>query len=1704
MAVLLTLFSHLSLATTITAATIYPNTLSAEHNQTAIVNIKEFGRYIIQAKSEQGVAFGLNDKKYGKGIVKGVPNKVDGRYSGFLDVGQYQLFTKSSDANTNQVVFNIQRSQAINKSDVSLLKDVEIQTLQLKNAQHYDFAIEITKTQTVSIEAAGRNLEALQLFNNGQWLIEANIKKSTIYPVDGKPLERIQLTAKLQPGMYRLSAYGGQALKWAVEEDSNPLYLRKGVKSLALDSTHNLTISPFGEDIYYMQAGNDSLNVNLAIKSKFNIGLSSINSDLNVFASRFNNSKIIKEMKIPSVSIKARSSDNKVIKFTGVKGQKFSLTSLLKKNTFSNFKNASYTVSSLSINDPHDYADVTWYSKEYNSTKSTYHITDFKAVNVSKNTHYRKRFNVNDDVKMLLNIETSGEYEIISHNKLSLFYKIEPVFYSKDSNFDDTYKRSNLKWKLNKGLYVLTIRPKNKGLLDIIIKNTKMSAALSKSNNSVFKQLPQQALINHKKMNTSTTLVMLDNDNILGFDIRETKVKLKKPMSLYLLPNQSIKLQTLYVNNGVLQYDEKLASKVSISINGKNKKYNEMIKSYFRIQPTIIKNTSKETIKLVVKFIPNKTKEEDVTKVVTQSILNKSPQFEELNVTKQPFFKLDGIEQFSMKVAKAGLYAIESTGLLATSGAIRNKLNEKYQDTNQNGSGRNFYIQSYLLPGEYQLAMQNTGNSKGNTSVVLSFSPIIDKGQIKLGAKYFENLKNTESLKYKVIIKESGRYSINALTVDEALDIRLDDKDGWPVIKPGSNGSRVEFLEKGEYFISILPKPVTVSSSLLVEKVTNKMNYPQNDKVKKLILDAVYDNNKINYTWLERLDEQENRISDRWQFELNTDANITIGFSDTMSISLFNVKNSTQNSTQTFAQIGLFDIKEGYKSNSWNAPLEKGLYELRVVAKGKNNQLPYEINVSNRSLLFGQNKPLSLPQNVDFKLTASEQISISTFGQSDVIAKLFDSNNQLLESFDDVDENWNLMLNTTLKKGEYRLELDSLTKSKSTMLSFEKPSWNQYEELLLPVSKSITAQNNIIVPLVIMADSTDSDVLNVVVDSKQKINVSIEEFKFNAWQEISYQQGEHVDILIPMKSALKPLRVKIFSSLNQLIDVEFNAANQSVAVFNQADLIQEGINAQKILDQSNWYVAKIEDLALSQYSFERKIKTSDNISQALNNESVIWLNQHSTLWVASKQPGIKAKLDYLRDVEQVQLQQNDQAIIVNDTQKDQVLVTHAAVMQDHASIYYQSKKQDKQNSMAMDLNYSITSTLHVAKDEQALILKNGINPQRSMLVKLNHLSFDIPKVLNWNESFSSVLNVGQSFALELPQDNRNTQIIMPPKTLVQFVLDDQIQASFYSEQIMQTVLFNGQADSVYLFGLDSQAQPFAINKIERFEQAVNNSNYQILDVKQTLVSYKDLNNEHSKRQYVEVSHPSFLLDENMNIQKGYSFKINNDAKLYIQHDGHKGGIWQSDVLINTDEIKAKALSFQSEYELTENTVLNTQDIKHTLLKITSDQLINIHLIDQRGGVIHKVVKENDTFSVFVGDNLAFIEIQLVSAKPAKIQTQSIHAEQMSEGVGQLNIIASAKKRLYKFNMQHDGSIGFANRSDSDQLKSTLYDKSGHVIQSANVLMQTLLSGEYWVLIENVNTNKATQFEPVLLGSQQNNAVDVNTINQYKKKAGWVK
>ena len=75
--------------------------------------------------------------------------------------------------------------------------------------------------------------------------------------VNGQPMGYVEFYHDLNPGVYRLTFYGGAALAWTDDSGTHPFSLRMGYRRLGSSGMQIITLSPFGRDAYVAPAKTD-------------------------------------------------------------------------------------------------------------------------------------------------------------------------------------------------------------------------------------------------------------------------------------------------------------------------------------------------------------------------------------------------------------------------------------------------------------------------------------------------------------------------------------------------------------------------------------------------------------------------------------------------------------------------------------------------------------------------------------------------------------------------------------------------------------------------------------------------------------------------------------------------------------------------------------------------------------------------------------------------------------------------------------------------------------------------------------------------------------------------------------------------------------------------------------------------------------------------------------------------------------------------------------------------------------------------------------------------------------------------------------------------------------------------------------------------------------------------------------------------------
>ncbi|MEO1368684.1 MAG: hypothetical protein AAFX50_16035, partial [Acidobacteriota bacterium] len=178
------------------------------------------------------------------------------------------------------------------------------------------------------------------------------------------------------------------------------------------------------------------------------------------------------------------------------------------------------------------------------------------------------------------------------------------------------------------------------------------------------------------------------------------------------------------------------------------------------------------------------------------------------------------------------------------------------------------------------------------------------------------------------------------------------------------------------------------------------------------------------HRWLEPEDGGERR-PDRWRFTLAAGADVTVRLDDSMVAELASLDAGDDGGSPAIAEV---------RGGGLALALPAGDYELRARSARRDNRVDYSLEVSTEQLIAGQSRALPLstdgsgaPSGLELRVAETALVELSSLGQVDVRARLFDADGALLATADDRPGDWNFRLARRLDPGRYRLDVERVS-----------------------------------------------------------------------------------------------------------------------------------------------------------------------------------------------------------------------------------------------------------------------------------------------------------------------------------------------------------------------------------------------------------------------------------------------------------------------------------------------------------------------------------------------------------------------------------------------------------------------------------------------------------------------------------------------------
>ena len=1106
----------------------------AKGNNETLVTVGEFGRYALAVKSDQGTAIQYVDRMAGPSGVDGSAGHLDGRIDAFLDRGQYKVRLLSDPRGAGDAELSVIQSVELTPTEQQLVELKPI-TAELGDHEQRSYWLDIKERRFVTIEAAGRYLTDLRLWKDGNWLVGAMPAGGTRDPGGGEPLAVRQLATWLEPGLYRLTAYGGAGEKWSSGATGKPFYLRYGIPTLPDAARLVETASPFGIDRWLVPKSASYFRIDIEHAEHATLSVEEYSLE-RPFSTGGLRARIEKDSRDPKAEIHnsaGGATGSWLVTVERTPGAKYTLQYFddrKQRRLAIDGPSADYWLATLQATGGEDALDPTAIIMRQDSRFST--VVAASVVEVGPAKGWRRKFNLIQPVSLFLEADQPTDL-VIGGTGADAEYRVEPFLISRPADYKmPPTKISGGSWTLDKGYWVLTVMPREggKGILDMTLRPAKSSGEVAEEPRLAAPVFPK---VSFEKDTPYTLYLNSTGENYGGAAVQQLPLDLANGTSFQLVGGADLDIPFTVPRAGRLEAVTEDGIAIPFAIDGKAVVARPMISGSKHTAHITAPEGKPSYISLI--FTPEEQLQNTPLPPLDKAVLTQQPKFPALIPGKPAFIDLEKDESatYTLTVDKPALYRLESTGIIETSGAIRTRTVTSLDNQSANGVGRNFMIQQYLREGDYQLTTSPSGQSHGAIGLSAEATPVAELGALETELWARATLAPGQAGRYRFHIAEAGDYRLYTLGLHHDFTMRLDDGDGWPVLKPGIPADVTQHFEPGDYEMVLLPQPVESRAVTLLHHIEKPAELSGHGPFPVTIGEA--GSNR----WM----EPENgapRTPDTWKFTLPAQAEVTITVDNGMRA--------------TLVENGKATDKVALTTSPWTGTLPAGDYAVEMVSAAPNSRVDYSLTVSTKEMVAGQKRSVDAPATLPVSIGADRQVELASFGGEDVKASLYDADGKLVAANDDRENDWNFLIPMRLAPGKYELQVDPVgTKTAQTEVALQQPEEVQDPQVAFGKPMTVKDGKVHVVPL----PETQPDALVVLTThADTPVGISIEGADADhSWHTLGSTSGRDPYLALPRGGVAKrALRVRVWSVDHGHIPVDFAVNAASLATASESSL----------------------------------------------------------------------------------------------------------------------------------------------------------------------------------------------------------------------------------------------------------------------------------------------------------------------------------------------------------------------------------------------------------------------------------------------------------------------------------------------------------------------------------------------------------------------
>ncbi len=800
---------------------------------------------------------------------------------------------------------------------------------------------------------------------------------------------------------------------------------------------------------------------------------------------------------------------------TGTPGQAYILQHFEQKNDYYLNLSGSYWVSSVHAGAAVDSVDATVLVTDRPPTEKERFFAS-AAIPLDSHTAWSRRFNFQEDLTLFLEVKETGTYRVVTGGTgVQARARVEPFFLEKPKNYEEpAWQSGSSAWTLDAGFYVLSLDPEKKGILTLTLR----PAGKAGQELAVAPQ-PVQAAVRFAPIaleHGHRYTVYLDHQPAVtaGLAVRPWPVNLNQPLPVAQKPGEAFEIPFHIDEAGTLRAEPDDGSKLDVSVDGGPWGPEAMVAP--GDHRVAVRHERLDTVTYSLWVEPAALLASTPLPPLPDAARNALPKLPVLQPGAPRFLDLDRGQKsaFLLQAAKPGLYAVRSTGLLATAGTLRTRTVPVLRRDAENGVGRNFLVQQYLREGDYQVTVAALGKSRGHSGLTLESTPLADGGELRAGMPGHFTLPAGQAVVFKVVISEAGTYNLRALGLGFKFLCRFEDPDGWPLEKPNQPADLHLNLAAGTYRFVLLPQPVDARALVLLEKKPKPLEFASHGP-HPLPLET-----SVEHVWLEPdapegpdgIVEDAPRPPDLWRFEVPAKVHAAVELTEEMQGTLSRLDGTGAGAKAT--EIGFVPPGRAFKGE-----LEPGTYQLVAVCSRRNSRVRYQVTVHTEELVTGLERTMTAPGEIAVAIGKESLAEITSIAPADVRARLSDADGHVVAENDDRPDDWNFLLSERLAPGRYTLRVEPVGTGKTEVrVALRTPAEVEKPAATLPSREDVQLGSDVLLrPLTV---SPKADLLLVAARSKDSLGLSVEAFgkdrQDEGWRTVGTAIGREPYLAIPL------------------------------------------------------------------------------------------------------------------------------------------------------------------------------------------------------------------------------------------------------------------------------------------------------------------------------------------------------------------------------------------------------------------------------------------------------------------------------------------------------------------------------------------------------------------------------------------------------------